>query len=156
MKLEKLSNKLSGLSFMLGEDGKFSPDVDKWFDDYEYSGYEDIEIEDPKYAKKLIDKANEILENHKKGELIIRDVRPMTTFSKDVLNIDRKKKLSKTKSKRPFSKQSGEKLQAFYGVSGNMGSRAGKMISSVYRKKKSDKSKPGRKVVKKTKGCGCK
>jgi len=67
---------------------------------------------------------------------------------------DRKKRKTKAKSKRPLSKKSSEKLQAFYGVKTNVGKKAESMLASVYREKRTTKSatrKPVKKVVKKCK-----
>jgi hypothetical protein len=60
----------------------------------------------------------------------------------------RKKKSTKSKSKRPLSKKSGEKLQSFYGVKTNVGKKAKSMLTSIYREKKTT-TKPKRKIVKK-------
>jgi hypothetical protein len=68
---------------------------------------------------------------------------------------DRKKKKSTSKSKRPMSKKSGEKLQAFYGVKTNVGKKAESMLASIYREKKTTKSAT-RKPVKVVKKCKCK
>ena len=50
----------------------------------------------------------------------------------------RRKNPTKSKSKRPFSKKSGNDLQSFMGGSKSMGSKAGRMLKSIYRKKKSE------------------
>lgn len=59
----------------------------------------------------------------------------------------RRKKSSTPKTKRPFGKKAGSKLQSFYGIKTDIGSKAGSMIQSIYRVK-TVSSKPKRKVTK--------
>ena len=54
---------------------------------------------------------------------------PFESKGKDEL---RKKKSSKSKTKRPFGKKSGKKLQEFYGIKTNTGKKAETMINSIY------------------------
>jgi hypothetical protein len=150
--VEKLADRLSGLSFMLAEEGKFSKEVDDLLDTYEYSGMEGDVLEDSKIKKDFIGNSEEVLERHKKGTLSIRPYKnPLT--QKELIDIKYRKKNG---MRRPFSRKSGDKLQSVYTVKSNIGANAENMLTDIYRKKKSSKSKSGRKVVKKTKGCGCK
>lgn len=150
---DRLADNLSGVSFMLAEEGKFSQEVDNLLDNYEYSGIESGDIpETSNLHKDFIKNAEDVLDRHKKGTLSIRPYKtPMT--QKDILDISYRKKKG---MRRPFSRKSGGKLQSFYGVKSNIGKNAEGMLTGIYRKKKGTKAKPKRKVIKKSKGCGCK
>jgi hypothetical protein len=150
--VERLADRLSGLSFMLAEEGKFSKEVDDLLDTYEYSGMEADVLEDSKLKNDFIKNAEDVLDQHKKGTLSIRPYKTPIT-QKDILDISYRKKKG---MRRPFSRKSGKNLQSVYTVKTNIGKNAENMLTDIYRKKKSSKSKSGRKVVKKTKGCGCK
>lgn len=152
--VETLAKKLSKTSYMLAEEGKFSSEVDDLLDTYEYSGMDAELPENTKLSSDFIKNAEDVLDRHEKGTLSIRPYKTVKS-QKEIIGF-RGKKNSKGKTRRPFSKKSGEALQSFYGVKSNVGKNAETMLTDIYRKKKSSKSKSGRKVVKKSKGCGCK
>lgn len=60
----------------------------------------------------------------------------------------RKKKTAGSKTKRPFGKKAGSKLQSFYGIKTDIGGKAGNMLQSIYRVKTATRAKPKRKVTK--------
>lgn len=150
---DRLADNLSEASFMLAEEGKFSQEVDNLLDQYEYGGIELGEVpETSKIHKDFIQNAEDVLDRHKKGTLSIRPYKtPMT--QKDILDISYRKKKG---MRRPFGRKAGGKIQSFYGVKSNIGKNAGNMLTGIYRDKKGSKVKPKRKIVRKTKECGCK
>lgn len=150
---DRLADNLSNVSFMLAEENKFSDDVDKLLDEYEYGGIESGEVpETSKLHKDFIKNAEDVMERHKNGTLSARPFK-VPLDQKRLLDIKYRKKSG---MRRPFSRQSGGKLQSFYGVKSNVGKNAENMLTGIYRGKKGSKTKSKRKVTKKTKGCGCK
>jgi hypothetical protein len=108
-------------------------------------------------SSELFEKISELWENENIPEEEIKEIYEKESYKINKATYDRafheltemrKKKSTKSKSKRPLSKKSGEKLQSFYGVKTNVGKKAKSMLTSIYREKKTT-TKPKRKIVKK-------
>lgn len=103
---DKLATRLSELTFMLGNKGEFSPEVDRLLNEYDYS-IENAHMDafDGDYKKVIsmyenfIERAENLIESYIKGTLTTKK-----SISVERVNI-RKKKISKAKSKRKIVKK---------------------------------------------------
>jgi len=104
---DKLATRLSELTFMLGNKGEFSPEVDRLINEYDYAiDNAHMNVKDEGDYKKVIamyeefiENAENIIEKYIKGTLATKK-----SITRERLNIDRKKKSSKAKPKRKVCK----------------------------------------------------
>lgn len=104
---DKLATRLSELTFMLGNKGEFSPEVDRLLNEYDYSienAHMDAMDGDHKKVismyENFIERAENLIEEYIKGTLTTKK-----SIGIKPINIDRKKKTSKAKPKRKIIKK---------------------------------------------------
>lgn len=103
---DNLVRRLSDITFMLGNKGEFSPEVDRLLNEYDYSiDNAHMDVKDGEYKKVIelyenfIERAENLIEKYIMGTLSTKQ-----TIKQDRLKLDRKKK-SSTKPKRKIVKK---------------------------------------------------
>lgn len=103
---DNLVRRLSDITFMLGNKGEFSPEIDRLLNEYDYSiDNAHMDVKDGEYKKVIemyesfIERAENLIEKYIKGTLTTKQ-----TIKQDRIKLDRKKKPS-TKPKRKIVKK---------------------------------------------------